>query len=84
MLSDAAPVPTEEDILAKQRAQKLVENRSDDLSTTAPLPEGMVRRPTAAAPVFDQNDPTTWTKTPRNSPCPCHSGKKYKHCHGQF
>ena len=23
-------------------------------------------------------------KVPRNSPCPCGSGKKYKHCHGQF
>ncbi len=23
-----------------------------------------------------------WTNTPRNSPCPCGSGKKYKHCHG--
>jgi hypothetical protein len=22
-------------------------------------------------------------KTPRNSPCPCRSGKKYKYCHGQ-
>ena len=34
-------------------------------------------------PVFDQNDPSTWVKTQRNSPCPCGSGKKYKHCHGQ-
>ena len=23
-----------------------------------------------------------WASTPRNSPCPCGSGKKYKHCHG--
>ncbi|MEZ5999377.1 preprotein translocase subunit SecA [Hyphomonas sp.] len=23
-----------------------------------------------------------WLNTPRNSPCPCGSGKKYKHCHG--
>ena len=23
-------------------------------------------------------------KTSRNSPCPCGSGKKYKHCHGAF
>jgi len=30
----------------------------------------------------DPNDPTTWTGTPRNAPCPCGSGKKYKHCHG--
>ena len=23
-------------------------------------------------------------KVPRNAPCPCGSGKKYKHCHGQI
>ncbi|WP_426959979.1 preprotein translocase subunit SecA [Muricoccus radiodurans] len=31
----------------------------------------------------DPNDPTTWDRTPRNAPCPCGSGKKYKHCHGR-
>ena len=24
-----------------------------------------------------------WQNIPRNSPCPCGSGKKYKHCHGK-
>ena len=24
-----------------------------------------------------------WDKTPRNAPCPCGSGKKFKLCHGQ-
>ena len=33
---------------------------------------------------LDPNDPTTWGKVPRNAPCPCGSGKKYKHCHGKF
>ena len=28
------------------------------------------------------SDPTTWGKVGRNEPCPCGSGKKYKHCHG--
>jgi preprotein translocase subunit SecA len=23
-----------------------------------------------------------WAQTPRNAPCPCGSGKKFKHCHG--
>ena len=31
----------------------------------------------------DPSDPATWTATPRNAPCPCGSGKKYKHCHGR-
>ncbi len=31
----------------------------------------------------DPADPSTWHATPRNAPCPCGSGKKYKHCHGR-
>ena len=32
----------------------------------------------------DPTDPSTWGRVGRNEPCPCGSGKKYKHCHGQF
>ncbi|MEM9421570.1 MAG: preprotein translocase subunit SecA [Pseudomonadota bacterium] len=28
------------------------------------------------------DDPSTWSKVSRNAPCPCGSGKKYKHCCG--
>jgi preprotein translocase subunit SecA len=38
-----------------------------------PAPE-----PEAQKPVVK----TDWEKTPRNAPCPCGSGKKYKVCHG--
>jgi preprotein translocase subunit SecA len=30
----------------------------------------------------DPNNPQTWDKVQRNAPCPCGSGRKYKHCHG--
>jgi len=33
---------------------------------------------------LDPNDPSTWGKVPRNAPCPCGSGRKYKHCHGKM
>ncbi len=33
---------------------------------------------------FDENDPTTWGNPGRNDPCPCGSGKKFKHCHGRI
>ncbi len=33
---------------------------------------------------LDPNDPSTWGQVARNAPCPCGSGKKYKHCHGAF
>ncbi len=32
---------------------------------------------------IDPNRPETWAATPRNAPCPCGSGKKYKYCHGK-
>jgi preprotein translocase subunit SecA len=41
----------------------------------------------AAAPAAsnaDPKNPATWGKVSRNDPCPCGSGKKYKHCHGAF
>ncbi len=36
--------------------------------------------------VLDRNpeDPESWGKVGRNELCPCGSGKKFKHCHGQF
>ncbi len=53
-------------------------------STLSPAPERrqplQLRR---AADEIDPNDPETWGKVSRNAPCPCGSGKKYKHCHGK-
>ena len=48
----------------------------------APAPKP---RPARNAPpvALDSNDPDTWGKVPRNAPCPCGSGRKYKHCHGK-
>ena len=40
-------------------------------------------RPVAGAQP-DPNDPATWGKVQRNAPCPCGSGKKFKHCHGKI
>ncbi|WP_281300510.1 MULTISPECIES: preprotein translocase subunit SecA [unclassified Iodidimonas] len=37
-------------------------------------------RQPAAQP--DPNNPASWGRVARNAPCPCGSGKKYKHCHG--
>ena len=37
-----------------------------------------------ASPGFDENDPATWGNPGRNDPCPCGSGKKFKHCHGRL
>ncbi|MGJ8546087.1 MAG: preprotein translocase subunit SecA [Sulfitobacter sp.] len=39
--------------------------------------------PEPAIEGFVENDPATWGNPGRNDACPCGSGKKFKHCHGQ-
>jgi len=54
----------------------------------AQLPEGGEEEAIVDAVVddpaagFDENDRSTWGNPGRNAPCPCGSGKKFKHCHG--
>jgi len=38
----------------------------------------------APDPAVDPADPATWRNVSRNAPCPCGSGKKFKHCHGKM
>ena len=40
---------------------------------------------TSAVDVVDRDpkNPATWGRVGRNEQCPCGSGKKFKHCHGQ-
>ena len=50
--------------------------------------EGAAAPPAGQAPPEEEvvNVPivkTEWEKTPRNAPCPCGSGKKFKMCHGR-
>jgi preprotein translocase subunit SecA len=51
-------------------------------ANTAPARGRKAAAAAAAAP--NPADPSTWGKVARNAPCPCGSGKKYKHCHGAF
>jgi preprotein translocase subunit SecA len=46
--------------------------------------KGPKRLLNTASQVIDPDDPSTWGKVPRNAPCPCGSGRKYKHCHGKL
>ena len=53
----------------------------------APTPEKrapMQTRKGANGAGVDPGDPATWGRVSRNQPCPCGSGKKYKHCHGKL
>jgi len=46
--------------------------------------EGQIVQETSSPEGFDESNPETWGNPGRNQPCPCGSGKKFKHCHGQF
>jgi preprotein translocase subunit SecA len=45
----------------------------------AAAPAAVADQPSVMAPVVKSD----WEKTPRNAPCPCGSGKKFKLCHGK-
>ncbi len=68
---------TGEDELAMVNAALAAEGRPPAPDVRAPV---VSRKATGGV---DPNDPATWGKPSRNQPCPCGSGKKYKHCHGK-
>ena len=57
----------------------------DEFAVAGQDMQAMLGNSSAAATVeIDPENPETWGKVGRNQPCPCGSGKKYKHCHGAF
>jgi len=50
----------------------------------APLAPAMAGNGNGAQGLRNPGDPASWGKVGRNEPCPCGSGKKFKHCHGKF
>ena len=79
---DPAPPPQMPAGLKETHIDPLTgQNELDASSDTGPsgAPQPARRRNVALNP----DDPSTWGKTQRNAACPCGSGKKFKHCHGQ-
>lgn len=74
-------------VMPKADLSNIQESRNDP-ALAAGQPSQQEARRTATVSVmpqrnvFDENNPDTWSKTPRNAACPCGSGKKYKYCHG--
>jgi len=81
---EAEPEP---DAFARPQ-QQMTETRTDPaLQGTTDNSEGASDNATVtnrqAQGALNPEDPSTWGRVPRNAPCPCGSGKKYKHCHGK-
>ncbi len=66
----------EQAMLKRDLAQQRAEMDAMATPTAADFPD--------ATPGFNEADPATWGNPGRNDPCPCGSGKKFKHCHGRL
>ncbi len=80
-LSQIRPLTEAErnEMLAQMAAQQQVMQDAGEVE--APQPAAPKEN---AATGFVEDDRSTWGNPGRNDPCPCGSGKKFKHCHGRF
>ncbi len=71
-------------MMAEQAASQ--EAHASKSATPQKQPEMAGAEPAQGAALegFDESDPATWGDPGRNAPCPCGSGKKFKHCHGRL
>jgi len=74
--------PTED--LLPQSSPQGVETRTDPATVSAGQSNAAGGSQPHKPAVLDPEDPTSWGRIARNAPCPCGSGKKFKHCHGKI
>tara|TARA_B100000073_G_scaffold343230_1_gene347628 strand:- start:97 stop:2793 length:2697 start_codon:yes stop_codon:yes gene_type:complete len=73
-------------IMAPEDQEKLEEKLAKEAKNIA-IQSGKIRSPKkgrnfSETSELDPLNPSSWGRVSRNAPCPCGSGKKYKHCHG--
>ncbi|GGL55600.1 preprotein translocase subunit SecA [Wenxinia marina] len=90
-LSAIRPMTKEEQDAMMQRlvAQRQAQAQAAAAPAAAPSPalvgaDGEDVTPGTPKDGFVEDDPSTWGDPGRNDPCPCGSGKKFKHCHGRI
>ncbi|MEO1107286.1 MAG: preprotein translocase subunit SecA [Pseudomonadota bacterium] len=85
-LSRVRPLTEEEqkEMLAQMAAQQAETQAAVDQATDRAEARAEAAASGDALPGFDETDPSTWGNPSRNDPCPCGSGKKFKHCHGRL
>ncbi|HJM35889.1 MAG TPA: SEC-C metal-binding domain-containing protein, partial [Acidimicrobiales bacterium] len=77
-VSVADDSPTPSDVVASGPEGPVVGAAAVAAAAGAPT---QVKESTPVPKVQKIND--EWESTPRNAPCPCDSGRKFKHCHGR-
>ena len=83
VVQNDAPEPQVQNV--QQSSSETSDSTGFDRARAAAIAEGDL--PESAAPAQQTVKPKTvvkddFEKTPRNAPCPCGSGKKFKQCHG--
>ena len=73
-------------IMAPEDQEKLEEKLAKEAKNIA-IQSGKISNPkkgrnSSETSELDPLNPSSWGRVSRNAPCPCGSGKKYKHCHG--
>ncbi len=76
--------PRPEDLEPRRAPQAMHENHPEPEAMAGEGGDSATVHSRAASGNVDPNDPSTWGRVARNAACPCGSGKKYKHCHGQL
>ncbi|MBF0305627.1 MAG: preprotein translocase subunit SecA [Alphaproteobacteria bacterium] len=74
-------VDAAEEALAPPPHGEMRETRQDPALVAAGAARSDGPGPQGAA-MADPQEADSWRRTPRNAPCPCGSGRKFKHCHG--
>lgn len=79
----AAPAP---ELLKTSGPDDAASSSDDRMKAAAAAQARAAGAEDAPAPIEEKSSApvvkTEWDKTPRNAPCPCGSGKKFKQCHG--
>ncbi len=72
-------VQNQEEVVAAAEAMEERAGQVSHVTYTHPNEDGSVSQESD-----EKTAPADFSRTGRNDPCPCGSGKKYKHCHGKL
>ena len=83
LADEMPPELSDDDMPEMEYAHESLDGPLDDAPADGSMAAGnIVSMPVVAPEDRDPENVESWGKVGRNEPCPCGSGKKYKHCHG--
>ena len=71
-------------ILSEEERNKIMQQMQAEAAAKEIGVSTVTNKPNEPLDGFNEENRSTWGNPGRNSPCPCGSGKKFKHCHGKI